>query len=238
MKNLLIGICGNSESDTELLVQQLKIAEAAFDMDFEIRTYATGEDFLKSYCPVFDLLFIEFPVSDMDSERLLSKIRRCDSLVQMILISNSNALYHLGYQYGARNYFTKPLWYRNIYHEMQKVLAEQNLLGRPYLWISNQHGDYKLFLHKLRFVETSNRQMKFHNEDQIFYINGKLSDLEIQLASGRFFRCNNSYIVNVDYVEVIEKEFHRYCLKLITGEVVPLNRDRKRELEEMILRGE
>lgn len=236
MKNLLIGIYQKSDMDTELLIQYLKIAEVALDMTFEIRTYSTGEDLLHAYCPVFDILFLELPVSDMDSETLLAQIRQRDSLVQIILISKSNDLYRLGYEYNARNYFTKPIWYRNIYHELERIFAEDHICRRPYLWISNQQGNYKLYLHKLRYLETSNRQLSLHYGSEEILFCGKISDFEEKLSSGRFFRCNNSYLVNLDYIEAIHKDGNRYCINLVSGEIIPLSRDRKRELEGMIER--
>lgn len=234
MKNLLIGICESSDVDTELLIQYLEIAEVALGMTFEIRTYTAGEDLLQTYCPVFDILFLNLPVSDMDSEKLLAQIRQRDSLVQIILISKSSDLYRLGYEYNARNYFTKPVWYRHIYHELERLFSEDHLCRRPYLWVSNQQGNYKIYLHKLRYIETSNRQLSFHYGNKEIYICGKISDFEEKLVSGRFFRCNHSYLVNLDYIETIQKDVNRYSISLISGETVPLSRDKKRELEAMI----
>lgn len=234
MRNLLIGICENSDIDAELLIQHLKIAEAALDTSFEIHTYSTGNDFLHAYCPVFDIIFLALPVPDMDSNKLIAQLRQRDSMVQIILLSQSSDFYHLGYEYGAKNYFTKPLWYRTIFKEIKKLIADENILKRPYLWISDQQGDYKLYLHILRYIETCNRQLKFHYGNKEIYICGKLSDFEAKLPSSSFFRCNNSYIVNVNYIEKIQKDINRYTITLISGESIPLSRNKKRELKEII----
>ena len=231
MKNLFIGICEESEAETELLIQYLRIAEASLGMSFEIHTYTTGKDLLNVCCPVFDILFLDLPLPDIHNELLLSQIRKQDAIVQIILLSNSDDLYHLGYKYNARNYFTKPIWYRNIYHELKKLFSEDGLLKRPYLWISNHQGNKRLYLHKLRYIETSNRQLCFHYGNEEIYMGGKVSAYEVRLDSGKFFRFNNSYLVNVYYIEEIKKELNRYCISLITGEKIPLSRDKKKELE-------
>lgn len=234
MKNLFIGIHLKSEIDTELLLQYLKIAEVAFDMTFDICVYTKAEELLHTYCPVFDILFLEVPLPNIDSAALLSHLRQCDSMTQLILISDSHDLYRLGYEYHARNFFTKPICYRNVYHELLKLFHEEDFCQRPHIWISSQHGDQKLYLYKLRYIETSNRQISLHYGNEILYINGTMCDFDERLCKEGFFRCNNSYLVNVDYIETIEKEFHRYCMKLVTGEILPLSRDKKKALEKVL----
>lgn len=234
MKNLLIGICNDSEEETELLFQHLKIAETAYGMSFDIRTFKTGKDFLYSYCPAFDILFIALPISDMDSSLLLSMIRQRDSLVQIILLSDSKEFYRLGFDFQARNFFIPPVRYRHIYHELERYFKEERLYRKPYLWVSNLNGGFKLYLHKLRYIETNNQHLVFHYGNERFVVFGQISEYEDRLSTGKFFRCNNSYIVNIDYVENIEKDLSRHRINLITEEVIPLSRDKKKPLEKMI----
>lgn len=230
MKNITIGICSESEEITKLLIQHFKIAKAVFDVTFEVFTYATGESLLSHYSPIFDILFVDIPLSDMDSETILSNVRQRDSYVQIIMIAPNNESYPLAFRYNVRNYFVTPLRYFHVYHELKKFLEEEPVNRKPHIWISNQHGYYKIYVQLLRYIETSNRQLCFQYGSRKLYFHGKMSSLEQQLPPEQFFRCNNSYIVNVDYIEKIEKDLNRYRITLITGEVLPLSRDLKKEL--------
>lgn len=234
MNEVLIGICEESASDTDLLVQYLKIIEVSLSMRFDIQTFSTGTELLNVYQPVYDILFLDLPMSDIDAETLISQIRQKDSLVHIILRSESCNFFRLGFEYKAANYFIKPLWYFKILNELKRCLSDERNFAKPYLWLSNQHGEYKLYLHKLRFIETSSRQLELHYENELFFYNGKLSDFDSQLAGQNFFRCNNSYIVNVNYIEKIEKDINRYTIYLVTGEKIPLSRNKKKELKELI----
>ena len=49
-----------------------------------------------------------------------------------------------------------------------------------------------------------------------------------------FFRCNNSYIVNLNYVASIVPEGDRYNIRLTTGEVIPLSRSRYHEIRDRL----
>lgn len=230
MKPLLIGICESSATDAELMIQYLKIAETCLSISLEIHTYSTGKAFLDSYRPVFDVIFLNIPMPDMDSKTLMEQLRQRDANVSIILTSKTSELYPLGYEYSAKNYFVKPLWYSKILGELRKHIADETLLSKPYLWISNQQGDYKLYLHKLQYIETSSRRLVFHYGNELIYHNGRLADFEQQLPVD-FFRCNNSYIVNINYIEQIHQDLNRYSISLITGEEIPLSRNRKRALK-------
>ena len=100
----------------------------------------------------------------------------------------------------------------------------------PCLWISTQQTEYKLYLHKLRYIETNNRQLVIHYGNELIPYNGKLLDFQRYLPD-TFFRCNNSYIVNIDYIERIQKDINRYTIHLISGEQLPLSRDKKNALK-------
>ena len=235
MRTLTIGICSASEHITELLAQHLKIMETIFDITFEVFAYQSGEALLSQYPPVLDLLFLDIPPSATNSESLLANIRQRDCYVQIILLAQNTELYPLGFKYNARNYFVAPLRYFHVYHEFKKFLGEELLSRRPHLWISNQHGKYKIYLYQLRYIETCDRQLCFQYGNKKLYFHRKMSVLEEQLPSEQFFRCNNSYIVNVDYIEKIEKDLNRHKITLITGEVLPLSRDLKKELTKKLL---
>ena len=229
MKSLLIGICDSSATDTELMIQYLKIAETCLSMNFEIRTYSTGKSLLDSYCPVFDIFFLNLPIPDMDSKILLEQLRQRDAHVSIILTSETSELYPIGYEYSAKNYFVKPLWYSKILTELKNHLADDTILSKPYIWLSNQRGNYKLYLHKLQYIETSNRKLVLHYGNEQIYYNGQLADFQKNLPAD-FFRCNNSYIVNINYIEQIKQDISRYEVCLVTGEHIPLSRNKKKQL--------
>ena len=230
---MVIGICESAISDNELLIQYLNIAEACLSIEFKIYTYATGASLLDSYRAVFDIIFLNVPISDMDTQILISKLRKQDEHVRLILMSKNSDLFFLGYEYNASNYFIKPLRYPRILSEIKKYLSDGKALERSNLWISTQQTKYRLYLYKLRYIETSNRQLLIHYGNEKIQYHGNLVDFQLQLSTN-FFRCNNSYIVNVNYIERVQKDISRYTIHLITGEQIPLSRNKRRELMEIL----
>lgn len=99
-------------------------------------------------------------------------------------------------------------------------------VSSPFLWISTKNGHFKLYLTKCRFIETDNRKLIFHYLERTICKSGKISSIIEKLPKSMFFRCNNSYIVNLRYISHIVPEGGRYNLLLTTGEILPLSRSK------------
>lgn len=99
-------------------------------------------------------------------------------------------------------------------------------MHRSSLWLSIRKGHFRLIYSRCRFIETDNRHLIFHYEDKIIRKSGKISDILEKLPSDIFFRCNNSYIVNLHHISKISPEGDRYNIHLRSGEILPLSRSR------------
>lgn len=236
MAGLFIGICKNLDKDCETLLQYLQNIEVLLKIDIDVRIYYTGTDFIRNYCQAFDIVILDLNIPDMPGVKIVRSFRELDKDVHLLLTSNTEEVFSIGYQYNADICWTKPLLYNNILNHFKKHLTYEILINRPFILLSSNIGIQKLYCHKLRYIETGNRQLIFHYDGKEIYNYGKLSDLQNQLPKESFFRCNNSYIVNVKYVEAISQDSFRYKIHLITGEEIPLSRDKKSILLDMIKR--
>ena len=234
MRNILIGICDNSNADTLDLIQHLNNAAEELNISLDIHTYTNDRDFLNAYHPVFDMIFLNLTLPDFHAKEIVSLLRQRDPQVHLILTSESSELATIGYEFNAKNHFVKPYWYFKILNELKRFLTFEHIPPMPYIWISDRKNTYKLYLHKLRYIETINRQLLFHYDDKQIVHHGKLVDFEHLLPSETFFRCNNSFLVNINYIDSVQTDISRYSIHLITGERIPLSRDKKRELLKMI----
>ena len=230
MRNILIGICDESDADTLDLIQHLNNAAEELNISLDIHTYTNDRDFLNAYHPVFDMIFLNLTLPDFRAKEIVSLLRQLDPQVPLILTSESSELATIGYEFNVKNNFVKPYWYFKILNELKRFLTFEHIPPMPYIWISDRKNAYKLYLHKLRYIETINRQLLFHYSDRQIVHHGNLIDFEQSLTSETFFRCNNSYLVNINYISSIHTDISRYSIELITGERIPLSRDKKREL--------
>lgn len=59
----------------------------------------------------------------------------------------------------------------------------------------------------LLYLETRNRMLYYHTATQEYAVRGSLAGAEKQLAAYHFARCNQCYLVNLQYVRGVENDF-------------------------------
>ena len=233
MNTLTIGIYGNSISDCQSLFHTLQNIELIREIQFDISFYDTDSSLLKR-CELLDIAFLFLDNNISESDTFVESLRQANESLCLILISQSESVFSLGYKYHADYCWKKPILHSNVLEVIDSLLNFEFLLVEPYQLCISQKGIRKLYYRKLRYIETGNRQLIFHYDNDVISYFGCLSDLEDKLAHQNFFRCNNSYLVNILYIEEIIPDMHRYKIRLITGEELPLSRNKKNELIKLI----
>lgn len=86
----------------------------------------------------------------------------------------------------------------------------------------------RFFLKSLRYVETFNRNLLFHTEEENIICYKSMKEMEQELSGKGFVRCHTSYLVNLYYVKGVKK----LEMELITGEMLPISQPRRKEVME------
>ena len=86
------------------------------------------------------------------------------------------------------------------------------------------------FLNTLHYVETFNRNLLLHTEQEKIICYRSMKDLEQELAPHGFVRCHTSYIVNLYYVKGVNK----LEITLVTGETIPVSQPKRRQFMEQL----
>lgn len=230
MNEIIIAILDDSMNDRALLQGYLEKVAKELGKTFQIYTFSNGIDFTKKIHPVFDVVFLNTTIPDMNITETVKRLQERNLHVHLVFLSQDPATVSMGYEYGARNHLVKPFSYVTILTELKKYIQSEIHLSDPFLWVSNRDGHFKLFYSRLRYAETENRHLIFHYEDQVIRHAGRISNFVEKLPDELFFRCNNSYIVNLSYISSIVPDGNRYRIQLITGEEIPLSRSRYRSL--------
>lgn len=236
MNEIIVAICENSKTDCDILISYLKKAGRELHLTFQIHTFSSENMLYENLSSRFDIVFLDIHLPDSGTEKLVKSLRNYNKYVYLIFMSSSSDLFSIGYEHSARNYLLKPLNYLQILKEMKRYSEQEVLLYEPFLWLSSKKGLFKIYYTKLRFIETEDRHLLFHYDGLKLCYTGKISGCIDTLPENLFFRCNNSYIVNLKYIKSIVPDGNRYNIHLITGEIIPLSRSRYRDCL-LLLRG-
>lgn len=223
-----IAIC-DDEPDFAHHLETL-IRRYALETGEEIKTtlYYDGLELIEKYEPSTDLIFLDIQMRLVDGLHAAERIRQMDESVGIIFLTTLTQYGLEGYKYQAADYIIKPLKYVRLKNELDKFIARRRLTDTPSVVVSNDSGKYKVMLKNLRYVETFNRNLLFHTEQENIICYKTMKETAKDLSPHGFSRCHNAYLVNLSYVKNVKK----LEISLITGETLPISQPRRKEFME------
>lgn len=225
-----IAICDDSASMVNSLNESIR--EYAVQSGKEIRTflYQSGTELLADYSGKFDLIFLDIKMPGMNGVETARKIREKDTGVIIIFLTSLVQYALEGYKVNAANYLIKPVGRSRLNAELDRWIREVEQREEPYLCLHNDNGNYKVLLKNISFIETYNRNLMVHTSQQDIVCYWKMKEMEKRVLPYGFARNHSSYLVNLFYVENIEKN----DVRLSTGDRLPLSKAKKKEFMEKL----
>lgn len=225
-----IAICDDEEKFVTHLTGLIRQYAAENSQEIKITPYYDGLELIEQYDTTIDLIFLDIQMKLVDGLHAAERVRKLDGNVGIIFLTTLTQYGLEGYKYQAVDYIIKPIKYVRLKSELDRFLARHSLEKNPFICISNDSGKYKVLLNTLRYVETFNRNLMVHAEQENIICYRSMKEIAQELSAYHFIRCHSSYLVNLAYVKGVKK----LEITLITGEVLPISQPRRREFMEQL----
>lgn len=227
---LHIAICDDEKDFVQYLTGLINQYSEETGRDIKITAYYDGMELIEKYDTTIDLIFLDIQMRIVNGLHAAERIRQMDDTVGIIFLTTL-AQYGLeGYKYHATNYIIKPMKYARLKSELDKFVGRSQKEENPSLVIANDTGKYKVPLKSIRYIETYNRNLMFHTEQENIICYKSMKEVERELCGKDFARCHASYIVNLFYVKGVKK----LDIELITGEIIPISQPKRKEFMERL----
>ena len=117
----------------------------------------------------------------------------------------------------------KPVSYSAFQLKLKKVLAYIEKNKDISLVITSKDGIHRVPVSKIIYIEVISHMLVYHTEDGEIETRGVLKDVEQELASRHFLRCNNCYLVNLRHITAVCDQ------DVVLGSVtLPISRPKKK----------
>ncbi|HIT90249.1 MAG TPA: response regulator transcription factor [Candidatus Merdenecus merdavium] len=189
---------------------------------FDITVFPDGSELVKDYQSQFDLILmdIEMPkLNGMDSAEI---IRKMDSDVVIIFITNMAQYAIQGYSVGALDFIMKPLNYISFEPRFMRALSRVKKRESGQILLAMQDMVVKLDTRQIYYVEVQNRMLHYHTEEGEFVLRGTIKDAQKELEPYYFFKCNYWYLVNLAHVSQVKKN-----MVIVAGHELEISRRNK-----------
>ena len=89
---------------------------------------------------------------------------------------------------------------------------------------SGKYGSFCIRIASIYYVEVLSHTVTVHTQIGTFSFHGSLAKVARELPEDRFFKCSQSYLINLSYTEPMND-----TILLVGGDQIPLARSRKHE---------
>lgn len=192
---------------------------------FRITTFEDGRGIIDHYSADYDLILMDIEMGEVDGMTAAEAIRRQDTEVVIIFITNMPQYVMKGYTVDALDYVLKPVTYFAFSQRISRALTRMTRRTRRFITIHVHSGMLKLDISQITYVEIMNHSLLYHTRTDAYECKGSLTDAAARLEPEHFFRISNCYLVNLEYVESVMNND-----ATVAGEVLSVSRSRKKPL--------
>ena len=167
---------------------------------FEVSLFADGAEILEDYRPDWDIILLDVEMPRLDGMTTAERIRKLDSEVILIFITNMAQYAIRGYAVDAMDYILKPVPYFAFSQQLQKAIRRLEKRAKAYLTVPVEGGFRRVDLSGVYYLESVGHKVRLYTEEEELTVPGSLKQYEEMLADKQFARCNSGYLVNLAQV--------------------------------------
>lgn len=201
--NRRIAIVEDKQAEADALTKYFARYTAEKGERFELTRFASGEEFLQKYHPIYDIVLMDIGLPMANGMETAARLRQMDRLVILIFVTNMAHFAVQGYEVDAFDFIVKPIGYANFALKLQRALNKLSARQDAELVITLSDQISRVSVSQIKYVEISGHRLVYHTVDGDLAAYGNLKEVEAALNSKMFVRCNSCYLVNLSYVRAI-----------------------------------
>lgn len=187
--------------------------------------YESAFDFLESR-ERFDMVFFDIMLPGMTGMEAAQKLRRYDSDILIIFVTNMSSFAVKSYEVDALDYILKPISYERVEFKLTKALGIIRARGETSLVINSLEGGIvRISSGQIYYIEVTGHRLRYCTERGEFFEKGTLSQKAEILEQYNFARCNACYLVNLRHIFSV----NGYYLKMKNGDELRISQPKKKE---------
>lgn len=224
---LHIGICDDSERDRAALRALLgRIPGLHRATDLQVSEYPGGEALLldaeDGRCDL-DLLFLDIFMGGLSGMETARQLRGLGVQAPLVFLTSSPDFALESYDVEAAGYLLKPPQLERLTMLVEKLLSPEE---KPKLAIKCAGRRHWCAYDEILYLESDNNVTHIHLTDgSTITSRDRLKTLTPALDDPRFLRCHQSYLVNMDYIQSVERDF-----TMQGGNLVPIRAHSRKEM--------
>ncbi len=228
---LKIAICDDNEIERMILKKMLQGILQEMHREVILMEFSSGEKLQRNFSRGdYDIIFLDIRMRGLNGIETGKAIRSKDAKVELVFATSSNEYFQEGYEVHALAYLLKPYDVDKVRetfsYYFSKNQIEESKNDYEFLKFTVQQKEICLRQKEIPLLESQGRVVMIHHGGEKYRVYDRLSEMEKRLDMKLFLRCNQSYIINVAYVDgVVDYDFY-----MQSGDMIPIRKRDKKDI--------
>lgn len=149
----------------------------------------------------YDVLLLDVYMPGILGTAAAKELRDMGDSCQIIFLTSSRDHAIDAFSLNAAHYLLKPYSEKDFFSAIEKVMDKLTKKDEVYITVKSTDGISRVNLNKLVYSETDNHLQKLYMSDsKVISIRKSSTELFELLEDVRFYKCGNTYIINMDYI--------------------------------------
>ena len=208
-----IAICDDQQVFIDRLKNLITYEEA------EIYVFNSGDKLLMSDIN-YDIILLDIEMPGTDGLSVAAKLYQRNRKTLLLFITSHREYSTKGYEFRAFRYVLKSEPDDFIKRNIQDAINEYK--NFDFYIIVNYKGKYaRILTEQIIYIESYGHTITVHTSDKDYIGQNKFKDICKLLETHGFIQCHKSYVVNMKYIDTIEKNS---CVNMVNGTMLPIGR--------------
>lgn len=223
-----IAILEDEKVYARIFEDYLKELLAIEEMDYQIDIYENTKELEENINRNYHLYILDYISQDMNAVNFVRKLKSNGKDADIIFVSESEERKKID-EIPETNILIKTMDEIKIKEVFRKCMIEY--FSKDSITIMENDIELELYPEDIYFIEHIYNGIKVYGEDYCICTLDSVEDLFPLVEGRQFFRCHKDYIVNLKFVQEIEK----YRFKMMNGQAVDISKNMYKTAQKELL---
>lgn len=163
----------------------------------EVTIYSDGDQIVEKYQSQYDIILMDIEMKFMDGMSAAEEIRKIDTEVVIIFITNMTQYAIRGYAVDALDYVLKPVSYFALSQRLNRAIGRMRKRESKMIMVNMKGGIVRLNIANIYYIESQGHTLILHTILGDYETSGTMKEMESKLLGMNFCRGNKGYLINL-----------------------------------------